>query len=331
MESFEKLEVRQMLTADLGYEFTETLPTQIELPPSAQRSSATVRTQATESSAPSAPVLTNLTDRQFVESADFSFTVTTEDADSLRSQLRFSLTEAPDGVTLDPVSGLLQWETTELDGGSVVTIGVQVTDDTGLTDAKTFQLTIDEVNTLPVIEEIQDSISLPLGESLSLQVVASDADRPADTLTYALLGAPAGAEITDDGLITWNPTQAQLGRTVNFAIEVSDGNDGSAFDFFTVTPAAGAQAPFLNNLIDRTFVESGEFEFIVTAEDPDSSRDQLRFELLRAPIGATLDPVTAQFQWTTEESAGGNVFGICLLYTSPSPRDKRQARMPSSA
>ena len=25
------------------------------------------------------------------------------------------------------------------------------------------------------------------------------------------------------------------------------------------------------------------------------------------------------------------LFGICLLYTSPSPRDKRQSRMPSSA
>ena len=25
------------------------------------------------------------------------------------------------------------------------------------------------------------------------------------------------------------------------------------------------------------------------------------------------------------------VFGTCLLYTSPSPRDKRQSRMPSSA
>ena len=25
------------------------------------------------------------------------------------------------------------------------------------------------------------------------------------------------------------------------------------------------------------------------------------------------------------------VFGVCLLYTSPSPRDKRQSRMPSSA
>ena len=26
-----------------------------------------------------------------------------------------------------------------------------------------------------------------------------------------------------------------------------------------------------------------------------------------------------------------SLFGICLLYTSPSPRDKRQSRMPSSA
>ena len=26
-----------------------------------------------------------------------------------------------------------------------------------------------------------------------------------------------------------------------------------------------------------------------------------------------------------------NKYGICLLYTSPSPRDKRQSRMPSSA
>ena len=37
----------------------------------------------------------------------------------------------------------------------------------------------------------------------------------------------------------------------------------------------------------------------------------------------------------TIHPAGWNVFGevsfSCLLYTSPSPRDKRQSRMPSSA
>ena len=30
-------------------------------------------------------------------------------------------------------------------------------------------------------------------------------------------------------------------------------------------------------------------------------------------------------------SIGGGMWGGCLLYTSPSPRDKRQSRMPSSA
>ena len=30
-------------------------------------------------------------------------------------------------------------------------------------------------------------------------------------------------------------------------------------------------------------------------------------------------------------TAGGPMYTICLLYTSPSPRDKRQSRMPSSA
>ena len=30
-------------------------------------------------------------------------------------------------------------------------------------------------------------------------------------------------------------------------------------------------------------------------------------------------------------NVGGVQFDVCLLYTSPSPRDKRQSRMPSSA
>ena len=32
-----------------------------------------------------------------------------------------------------------------------------------------------------------------------------------------------------------------------------------------------------------------------------------------------------------DEVSGDEVSGDCLLYTSPSPRDKRQSRMPSSA
>ena len=37
------------------------------------------------------------------------------------------------------------------------------------------------------------------------------------------------------------------------------------------------------------------------------------------------------FQGPASESAIADQVNICLLYTSPSPRDKRQSRMPSSA
>ena len=42
------------------------------------------------------------------------------------------------------------------------------------------------------------------------------------------------------------------------------------------------------------------------------------------PPGTNLDDFDG-IAWT------GSILNICLLYTSPSPRDKRQSRMPSSA
>ena len=44
------------------------------------------------------------------------------------------------------------------------------------------------------------------------------------------------------------------------------------------------------------------------------------------------DPNTyAIIPWVTEKKSARMLCDICLLYTSPSPRDKRQSRMPSSA
>ena len=37
------------------------------------------------------------------------------------------------------------------------------------------------------------------------------------------------------------------------------------------------------------------------------------------------------FSGNQNKNSGGGLFSGCLLYTSPSPRDKRQSRMPSSA
>ena len=43
------------------------------------------------------------------------------------------------------------------------------------------------------------------------------------------------------------------------------------------------------------------------------------------------DAWTAEFTFDTRKYSGQWLVDSCLLYTSPSPRDKRQSRMPSSA
>ena len=131
-----------------------------------------------------------------------------------------------------------------------------------------------------------------------------------------------------------------------------DDNGGRTTEVFRLDLEGTGGAPVLTNLVDREFVEEQLFEFVVTATDNDTPRENLTFELLRAPVGATLDSQTGLFQWTPAESASGFNFGIdvrvtddtgfsdtgtfrllinCLLYTSPSPRDRTRSRMPSSA
>ena len=55
------------------------------------------------------------------------------------------------------------------------------------------------------------------------------------------------------------------------------------------------------------------------------SNDKFRFFLEHILSGEATDTEI------TEALVALNEYGICLLYTSPSPRDKRQSRMPSSA
>ena len=79
---------------------------------------------------------------------------------------------------------------------------------------------------------------------------------------------------------------------------------------------------FLGNSNKPLPVSDAEIARIVgqIQEGVDSPRPMITFE-----IGETVKVIDGPFQ-----SFNGTVES-CLLYTSPSPRDKRQSRMPSSA
>ena len=73
------------------------------------------------------------------------------------------------------------------------------------------------------------------------------------------------------------------------------------------------------------------------------NREQKRMMQRQGEVDADGEPIRQRRQQQnrpTEERAGFTQFirevraelrKVCLLYTSPSPRDKRQSRMPSSA
>ena len=78
-------------------------------------------------------------------------------------------------------------------------------------------------------------------------MAATDADLPANTLSYQLLNPPAGAAIGSAGTITWTPTEAQGPATYTLTTVVTDNGTPSlsATNSFTVTVNEVNSAPVL--------------------------------------------------------------------------------------
>ena len=81
--------------------------------------------------------------------------------------------------------------------------------------------------------------------TLTVTNAATDSDLPANVLSYRLEGAPEGATIDAQGVITWTPTEAQGPSTNLITVVVTD--DGSpalsATNTFTVIVSEVNTAP----------------------------------------------------------------------------------------
>ena len=135
-----------------------------------------------------------------------------------------------------------------------------------------------------------------LGQSISVQAVASDSDVPIDTLTFSLTTAPEGATVSSEGLIQWTTTNDIDAGTFAFTVEVSDGNGGTATESFDVL--VNSVAPVLSSIDNQEIDEFQPLQLQLTATDPNGDDDDLVFELVQGPAGATLDPDTGVFEWT---------------------------------
>jgi hypothetical protein len=139
--------------------------------------------------------------------------------------LTYSLSNAPAGATVHPITGTFSWTPTETQGPGLYYITVRVTDNNlpPASDTKTFQVTVTESNQPPVIPAIADRV-VHAGTLVTFTNSATDADEPANALSFSLdPGAPTLATIgSSDGIFNWQTTAAQVGTTNLITVRATD-------------------------------------------------------------------------------------------------------------
>ena len=227
-----------------------------------------------------APVLATVTNRTMAETASLTVTNAAGDADA-SDTLTYSLLVAPAGANINPNTGVITWAPTEAQGPGVNTFTTRVVDNGGppLSATNSFLVTVTEVNQAPVLPAVTNR-TVTQGALLTVINAATDADLPANALTYQLLNPPAGATIASDGVITWTPGVAQAPSTNSLTTVVTDNGSPplSATNGFTVVVTANSGVPVITaHPQSRTNAAGTPASFNVTATGTATLQYQWRF------------------------------------------------------
>jgi hypothetical protein len=182
------------------------------------------------------PVLEAVGDKTVDEGSLLTFTAVAADSDMPADVLTFSLIDAPSGASIDPVTGVFTWTPGEQQGPDSYSLTIRVTDDgtPNLYDQETITITVNEMNTAPILEAVGDK-TIDEGSLLTFTAIAADSDIPANVLTFSLIDAPSGAAIDPaTGEFTWTPAVGQGPDIYLVTVRVTDDSTPNLFDEETI-------------------------------------------------------------------------------------------------
>lgn len=208
------------------------------------------------------------------------------------------------GVTIDATTGVVTWTPTEAQGPGRHAIVIYAADSEGVKNNMTVWVDVTEVNLPPVLSPIND-IMIAEGQLLSFTATATDADLPANALTYTLVGnVPAGVTIhPSTGKLTWKPNEYQGGQTFNLTVRVTDSAGASDETSFAVTVLEVDDAPIFKSQDSLQFAYPGlTFSTKFHAADPDVPTHSVEYSFVGdVPEGMIINTVTGQVTWEVPE------------------------------
>lgn len=276
------------------------------------------------------PVLDPITDRTVDEGQLLEFTLSASDPDLPAQKLTFSVEPgAPEGIVVNPATGVFTWAPTEDQGPGVYPIKIRVTDDSTppLSATRTVNVFVNEVDNAPIV----DPVGLQLiNESVpfSIRITAHDPDTPASPLVFSLDTAPAGAAISSSGIFTWTPPESAGPGSYNIVVHVAQANGGpSTTQPFSITVNEVNDPPQLEAIADRLATEGDVVTFTARATDTDVPTQRLTFRLdPGAPAASSIDPQSGSFSWPIPPDAGASTNLVTVRVTDDAIDAKSASR-----
>ncbi len=152
-----------------------------------------------------APVLAIISDKYVHVGQTIQFTATATDAESAWQTLTFSLSNSPAGASINPLSGIFSWTTTNAITPSTNSITVRVTDNgaPSLNDAKTFSVFVSGPPQFTEIKpvaggQIQISFNTLPAQNYQVQFKDSLTDASWTTLGEVISGTGSPVSVSDD-------------------------------------------------------------------------------------------------------------------------------------
>jgi len=243
------------------------------------------------------PVLAQIANQTIAEGSPLTFTASATDPDQPAQILAFSLAPgAPPGATINPTTGVFTWTPTEAQGPSTNVINVRVTDNgtPPVRAAQDVTIVVTEANVAPVLAVIPDQ-PIVVGETVRLTARATDADLPANLLTYSLdPGAPGEATIDGaTGAFAFAAAPGLPPSTNVVSVRVTDNGVPPLSDTksFRIVIRAGVNLPpTITQISNQTTPENRPTPAIAfTISDPDTPIANLR--VFATSSNPTLIPV----------------------------------------
>lgn len=187
------------------------------------------------------PTLNPIANRTIPEQQTLQLTAVGQNPGGSNANLRYQLDQAPAGMAIDPLSGLLTWTPTEAQGPGRFDVIVRVFNVNRPQSFATQRFTVDvtEVNSAPVIGAIPDQTVFP-GQRVNFVVSATDSDLPTGPgtqLTFSLVNNTVANATIDPvtGRFDWIPSAADAGQTFEFTVRVVDAGNPALDDTETFT------------------------------------------------------------------------------------------------